>query len=374
MFLKKIELLNFKNYEEASLTFDPHVNCFTGSNGGGKTNLLEAIHYMAMTKGYFSTTDAQNLRHDASMFHIQAEFVTERGLDTVSCTLRSGQKKQFLVNKTEYDRLGEHIGRFPVVVICPNDHIIITGGSDVRRRFIDGIISQVDKSYLFTLMSYNQALLQRNALLKKVAVSGFMDAGTIDLWNERLVELAGPVYEKRTAFINEFQPLFNASFNFICGGTESTDLQYQSSLSDEDFKAALEKNLKKDIELRYTTLGIHKDDLQIFINGYPVKRYASQGQQKSVTIALKLAQFEYLSKIGYSKPMVLLDDVFDKLDDNRVSRLMELVSQDRFGQLFVTDTSETKLSSVFQKVQVKHKIFHVSDGKVLQTEQQLHEL
>jgi DNA replication and repair protein RecF len=372
MILTKLSLVNFRNYRDAEVSFCNTVNCFAGPNGSGKTNILEAIHYLAMTKGYFSATDTQNLKHDTRMFIVRGEFSDNSEQDdVVLCSLRHGHKKQFLVNNNEYDRLGDHIGKFPVVVIAPADHNIITGGSDVRRRFMDSIISQTDRSYLFTLISYNQALMQRNALLKKFSITGLVDKPSLEVWNERLCELAGPIYTRREEFIKHYHVMFTKHYNFISGGNENIDIQYISTLQKESLLNQLERNMVRDSEVKHTTAGIHKDDISISLGGYPVKKYASQGQQKSVTISLKLAQYSFLQKNGSAKPMVLLDDIFDKLDDQRVMKLMELVGNGDFGQLFVTDTSDEKMTSTFRSVGIDCKVFHVLNGEVRQQSPQL---
>lgn len=363
MVLERLTLVNFRNHESLELELGPSFNCFYGSNGSGKSNILEAIHYLCMTKGYFSATDQQNIRHESPMFMINGKFSgMTGGQDSVSCSLKSGQKKRFLFNGKEYQKLSEHIGKYPVVMIAPADQILISGGSDIRRRLMDSIISQTDQRYLTDLLAYNHSLLQRNALLKKIAVTGFVDQESLSIWNNRLYELGMSLFEKRKEFINGIRPLFMKHYLGVCGGTEQPDISHVSSLYEMDLMQSLQSNLSKDLDLKYTTQGIHKDDLLISLDGHPVKRFASQGQQKSVTIALKLAQFNYLHANGSQKPLILLDDIFDKLDRGRVLSLLELISGGEFGQVFITDTSESMLDSLFSSASVTYRMFSVNDG------------
>ncbi len=363
MVLEKLSLVNFRNYESLELDLGHSVNCFYGLNGSGKSNILESIHYLCMTKGYFSATDQQNIRHGSSMFIINGKFSNKNGgQDTVSCSLKSGQKKRLLLNNKEYPKLSDHIGRYPVVMVAPADHILISGGSDIRRRLMDNIICQTDPVYLADLLKYNQSLLQRNALLKRIATTGFVDRDSLNIWNQRLNELGTAVFEKRKQFIDRLKPLFLKHYTGVCQGSEEPDLTHISTLYDHELLESLNSSLNKDLDLKYTTKGIHKDDLGIMLNGHPVKKFASQGQQKSVTIALKLAQFSYLYSNGNRKPIIMLDDIFDKLDRKRVLSLLDLISGDEFGQVFITDTSESMLDSLFASSTFTYRMFDVNKG------------
>lgn len=364
MILHRLTLLNFKNYGSATLDFDKGVNCFTGNNGSGKTNLLDAIHYLAMTKSYFHSSDIQNIKHGEQIFVLQGEFDIEGGKENIFCGLKINQKKQFKRENKEYARMSDHIGLLPVVMIAPVDHALITEGSEDRRRFIDSIISQVDKGYLDDLIHYNRILAQRNALLKQLSKDSKQDIKSITVWNEQLVIYGQRIFEMRELFLQEFIPVFISNYKFLSDGNEEVSIAYNSHLHDGDFALQLENNLQKDLVLQFTTKGIHKDDLEFKIFDHPVKRIGSQGQQKTFLLALKLAQFDFLAKKKHTKPVLLLDDIFDKLDDSRVKKLMELVVKNTFGQLFITDTHPERLKTIFNSIDVDVKVFPVISGTV----------
>ncbi|MBL0342079.1 MAG: DNA replication/repair protein RecF [Bacteroidetes bacterium] len=364
MYLQKLLLLNFKNYQDVSLEFSSSVNCFTGANGSGKTNLLDAIHYLSMTKSYFSSSDTQNIKHGEHLLIIQGEFSKEGISESVLCGIRQGQKKQFKRNQKEYDRLSDHIGVFPVVMIAPTDQELITEGSDVRRKFMDSVISQYDHIYLEDLIKYNQILAHRNAILKQTTAKGIIDWQSLSVWDDQLVNYGLKIFEKRADFIKGFEPLFCQLFNFISGSDDAAEISYESQLNNKDFSELLISSRSKDLDFLYTTVGIHKDDLVFNLKGYSARKFASQGQQKSLVIALKLAHFSYLCENGFPKPIVLLDDIFDKLDENRVERLMELVCKKEFGQLFITDTHANRISEIFAKINIPVKLFQVNDGAI----------
>jgi DNA replication and repair protein RecF len=364
MYLQRLHLINFKNYGEVSIEFSATVNCFTGSNGSGKTNLLDAIHYLSMTRSYFHAGDTQNIRHGEQMLFIQGDFKFGDIEESVYCGIKQGQKKQFKRNQKEYEKLSDHIGAFPVVMIAPTDQELITEGSEIRRKFIDSIISQYDHDYLNSLIRYNQILQQRNSLLKQSAVKGFIDWASFSVWDEQLILYGEKIHEKRKEFIAGFQPLFNSLFNFISGSTETASIGYESRLNEKSFAEILTSNQTKDLNLQYTSGGIHKDDLLFDLKGFTAKKYASQGQQKSMVIALKLAHYKFLCNMGFSKPIVLLDDIFDKLDEGRIIRLMEWISRDGFGQLFITDSHKNRVARVFEEIQVPIRLFNVSEDTV----------
>ncbi len=365
MWLKQLSILNFKNYTEAALHFASEANAFTGDNGAGKTNLLDAIHYLSLCKSYFNPVDSQQIKQGEDWFMLQGEFDKDGQSDVVACSLKRNQKKQFKKNKKEYTRLADHIGLFPLVMISPNDSAIITDGSEERRRFVDNVISQTDPRYLDVLIAYNRCLMQRNSLLKQAAKRGRLDKGLLEVLNTQLVELGSTIFEKRKAFMAEFIPEFNKHYHFLTEAVESVSLIYESLLMEDDFLHLLEQNLERDRLLERTTVGIHKDDLLFSIHqDMPLKKFGSQGQQKSFLIALKLAQYTFLHRQKGFKPLLLLDDIFDKLDDRRTRKLMQMVSADDFGQIFITDTDAVRINRIFEEINRKICIFEISHGMV----------
>jgi DNA replication and repair protein RecF len=362
MFLRRLSLINFKNYAEAELNFSPNANAFTGNNGEGKTNLLDAIHYLSLCKSYFNPLDSQNIKHDAGFFVLQGYYDMNGTDENISCGLKRNQRKVFRKNQKEYERLADHIGFIPAVMISPVDSMLITEGSEERRKFIDSIISQYDKLYLDDLITYNKVISQRNALLKQFAQSRKVDNTSLEIWDMQMIPLAENIYKKRFKFIERFIPIFQNHYKFISGGKEEVMINYESHLHHGNFANVLKTALDKDLAIQYTSSGIHKDELDFVISDYPVKRFASQGQQKSFLISLKLAQFDFIKEIKNLKPILLLDDIFDKLDDARVKRLMELVSNESFGQIFITDTHPERVKSIFEKINVGIRLFHIEKG------------
>lgn len=347
------------------LDLAPKVNCFLGENGEGKTNILDAIHYLSFCKSYFNQIDSQNIKHETPFFVVQGWY---RGADEeleIYCGLKRGQKKVFRKNKKDYERLSDHIGLIPLVMISPSDADLISEGSEIRRKFIDTILSQYDKTYLDQLIDYNKILAQRNALLKRFAESRSFSADLLEVWDLRLVELARSIYQARHRFLSGFTVLFSRYFKIISGGKEEVGLEYRSDLNNADFYTVLRNSLARDRATEYTQVGIHKDDLIFLMNGHAVKKFGSQGQQKSYLIALKLAQYHHLSEIKGQAPVLLLDDIFDKLDDKRIGQLMEIVTANDFGQVFITDTSPEKLPRLLDQLKVEHKIFRIKDGALL---------
>ena len=306
MHLKKLSVLNFKNYPEAELLFSSHINCLTGNNGEGKTNILDAIHYLSFCKSFFNPIDSQNILHESPFFLIQGLFQIENQEDDIYCGLKRNQKKQFKRNKKEYARLAEHIGLYPLVMISPADSELITEGSESRRKFIDSVIAQFDRDYLENLISYNKVLSQRNALLKQFGDSRQFDKTSLEIWDIQLIDYGKKAHKKRQDFINSFIPIFQKYYELISGGREQVGMDYISHLNEHPFIDVLEKALNRDRAMEYTTVGIHKDDLEFTINGYPLKKYASQGQQKSFLIALKLAQFDFIKSIKKVKRRLIL--------------------------------------------------------------------
>ena len=364
MWLEKLSLLNFKNYEEAELALSPSVNAFTGDNGAGKTNLLDAIHYLSLCKSYFNPVDSQQIKNASEFFMIQGVFDMEGSSEVISCSLKRNQKKQFRRNKKEYQRLADHIGLFPSVMISPNDVSIIIEGSEERRRFIDNVISQTDGRYLDELIIYNKNLLNRNALLKRIAESGQYDPELMEVIDDQMIASGEKIFEKRKAFMSVFIPVFEKHYKYLTEDAEQVELLYDSPLFHDEFAGLLKKSVERDRFLQRTTTGIHKDDLSFSVNGMPMKKFGSQGQQKSFLIALKLAQYSFLQmKKGY-KPLLLLDDIFDKLDDKRIKKLMQMVSHDDFGQIFLTDTNRDRIEGIFAGIGVGLTIFEVRKGAI----------
>ncbi len=364
MWLKKLSLLNFKNYQEADLQFSAAVNAFAGNNGAGKTNLLDAIHYLSLCKSYFNPIDSQQIKQNEEFFMIQGAFEKEDSEEVIACSLKRNQKKQFKRNKKDYQRLADHIGLFPLVMISPYDISIIIEGSEERRRFIDNVISQTDNHYLDELILYNKNLANRNALLRSIAQTGRYDAHLMEIYDEQLIASGNNIFAKRKTFMEDFLPVFVSHYQYLSEGAEKVELIYDSQLAKEDFSILLKKSLERDRALERTTTGIHKDDLLCSIHGMPLKKFGSQGQQKSFLIALKLAQYSYLNqKKGY-KPLLLLDDIFDKLDDLRITKLMQMVSHQDFGQIFITDTSSARVKRIFEGIGVGLSIFEIENGTI----------
>jgi DNA replication and repair protein RecF len=364
MYLQQLSVINFKNYAEARLELSPGVNAFTGNNGAGKTNLLDAIHYLSLCKSYFNPIDTQQIKQGADFFIVNGTFIKGEQTDTVACSVKRNQKKQFKRNKKDYQRLADHIGLFPLVMVSPYDVSIIIEGSEERRRFVDNVISQTDNQYLDELIAYNKILINRNAVLKRMNESGRFDISLLEVFDEQLVALGVRIFEKRKVFMDVFTPIFNEHYRFISGEAEQVELIYESQLLNDSLSDLLLKYADRDRVLQRTSAGIHRDDLLFSIHGMPMKKFGSQGQQKSFLIALKLAQYTFLDKQKGFKPLLLLDDIFDKLDELRVTKLMQMVSDHNFGQVFITDTSEQRVAGVLKGIDVNYKLFSVTGGEV----------
>jgi len=360
MQITHLSILNYKNIEQADLSFSPKINCFIGNNGMGKTNLLDAIYYLSFCKSFTNSIDTQNVKHDADFFVLQGAYQRGGSDETVYCGLKRRQKKQFKLNKKEYERLSDHIGFLPLVIISPADSALIREGSDERRKFIDSVISQYNKRYLTELIRYNKALQHRNMLLK----GDMHDALVYDIWEEQLVEAGSYIYETRKEFVSEFIPIFQSRFQYITSGNETVSMAYQSQLAERDFREALQRSRERDRIIGFTTVGIHKDDLEMLLGDYPIKRVGSQGQNKSFLTSLKFAQFDFLKRASGLTPLLLLDDIFDKLDALRVSRIISLVSGDTFGQIFITDTNREHLDHLLNESGCEVNYFLVENGEV----------
>ncbi len=363
MYLQNLRLSNFKNYEQAEMEFSEKVNCFIGNNGAGKTNILDAVYYLAFCKSYFNQIDNQNIKHNEEYFAIHGIIENQdQTNDKVSCIQKRGQNKVFKYNDKTYSRLADHIGKVPLVMISPYDRDLINDGSELRRKYLNGVISQFNSTYLDSLLSYNKALQQRNTLLKHMVSNGYFDLSSLEIWDEILSAKGKLIYEERNSFIRDFNPVFENYYQMLSGGKENVSITYESQLERANLKSLLLESVERDRFLKYTSKGIHKDDLIFNIGGYPIKKFGSQGQQKSFVIAIKLAQFEFMRKVMKFKPILLFDDIFDKLDDTRVHQIIDLVSNNNFGQVFITDTQRQRIENIFKIVNIDHHIFDIDNG------------
>ncbi len=359
MHLQKITLVNFKNFEFQTFDFQEKINCFVGNNGVGKTTVLDAIYYLSFAKSYFNPAATQNIKHSEEFFMIEGEYQINDKIDNVVCSLKRGNKKVVKRNGKVYDKFSEHIGFLPLVIISPGDSDLIVEGSDTRRKFMDNVISQSDKLYLQTIIKYNKVLAQRNSLLKYFAANRTFDALNLKVYDEQLESYGSVIFKKRTEFLEVFIPIFKERYAAISSSKEQVSLVYKTQLDEGSLLELFAQNMERDRLLQYTSVGIHKDDLSFEIEGYPVKKFGSQGQQKSYLIALKLAQFDFIKSQANIKPILLLDDIFDKLDDLRVEQLINLVNNDEFGQLFISDTHKQRTEDVVKKTNQPYKIFQL---------------
>jgi DNA replication and repair protein RecF len=357
MYLRKISLLNFKNIESQTFDFQHKINCFVGDNGVGKTNVLDAIYYLSFTKSYFNPIAGQNIKHGESFFMVEGDYLLKERIEKIVCSFKKGQKKILKRNGKAYEKFSEHIGQFPLVIISPADRDLVSDGSEVRRKFMDGVISMQDSGYLHSLISYNKVLSQRNALLKYFAANRTFDALNLEVYNEQLSDFGAKIHQKRSAFLEVFIPIFNEKYQVISNDKEQVNLLYNSQLNSSLFSDLLKNNLEKDRILQYTSVGVHKDDLSFEIGEYPIKKFGSQGQQKSYLIALKLAQFEFIKQQSKVLPILLLDDIFDKLDEKRVLQIIDLVNLDEFGQIFITDTHKERTEDILKQSNKPFQIF-----------------
>ena len=359
MFLKELSLTNYKNFESLKFSFDTKIICFVGLNGVGKTNILDSIYHLSYTKSYFNPIPSQNIKHGETFFFISGKYMIDDKEENILVSLKKGDKKIIKRNNKLYKKFSDHIGKIPLVLISPDDRNLIIEGSETRRKFIDGIISQTDKEYLNNLIDYNKTLKQRNALLKMFYDNSENIRKTIDIYDRQLSSDAQKIYDKRREFLNEFIPIFKSRYKELSNDKENVEIKHSSDISqDQNLYKLLKNSLEKDLRFQYTTKGIHKDDLNLNLDNFPIKKYGSQGQQKTFLIAMKLAQFDYLSKLD-SKPILLLDDIFDKLDDTRVKQIINLVNQEKFNQIFISDTNKTRSENIIKKVNKSYKIFEI---------------
>lgn len=365
MYIQELSVVNFKNFEHAEFQFSDCLNCFIGNNGAGKTNLMDAIYYLSFCKSFLNSVDAQNIRFEQEFFMIQGKYTRLESEEIVYCGLKRNQKKIFKRNQKDYKKLSEHIGLIPLIIVTPSDTNLITGGSEERRRFVDSVISQYDAVYLENLIRYNRALLQRNNLLKQFAGRGTFQSESLEVWNDQLVKYGLQIHEVRKTFIEKLQPIFQNYYELISGGKEKVGLKLQSDLIENDFAGLLEQNVGKDRMLQYTTCGIHKDDFEFELAENQIRKFGSQGQKKTYLVAIKLAQFDFMKEISGLTPILLLDDIFDKLDKNRVEQIVKLVADDHFGQIFITDTNREHLDQMIASLETESRIFTINDGSVV---------
>ena len=364
MYLKKLSLTNFKNYELGELEFSSKINCFVGNNGVGKTNILDAIHYLSLTKSFFHSIDSVSIKHGEDYFIVQGTFNREEEEDNIYCAFQKQKQKLLKRNGKEYQKLSDHVGRYPVVMISPADSALVTEGSEERRKFMNKIVSQYNNEYLDSVLRYSKALQQRNKLLKDFKTAGRFDMDMLSVWDSQLVKYGDYIFRERSILINELVPVFQEYYEMISNGKEQIRLAYHSHLAEGDFREALFNSISKDRFLEYTTIGIHKDDLLLEMDGFPVKSLGSQGQQKSFLVALKLAKFDYIKRKAGFSPILLLDDIFDKFDADRVEQIIKLVGNHRFGQIFITDTHQSRLQDILFSHNIDFKLFRILDNKV----------
>jgi DNA replication and repair protein RecF len=357
MVLKTLSLINYKNFSSRDFTFDKKINCFVGPNGIGKTNVLDSIYHLSYGKSYFNPVSSQNIKHNEDFFVVDGVYDKHEREEKIIVSLKRGQKKIIKRNGKLYDRFSDHIGFLPLVIISPADRDLIIEGSETRRKFIDSVISQSNKPYLDNLIKYGKLVSQRNALLKYFALNNTFDQDSLDVYNEQMSVIGTNIFETRKAFLEVFVPILKKRYEAISNHAEDINLNYKSDLFKGNLNELFVENIKRDRALQYTSMGIHKDDLSFEINDYPIKKFGSQGQQKSFLIALKLAQFDFIKTQSGVAPILLLDDVFDKLDEQRVGQIIKLVDAENFGQIFISDTHLQRTEEAIKSVHQSYKIF-----------------
>lgn len=362
MILKQLNILNYRNIAEAELEFSPKINCLVGRNGQGKTNALDAIYFLSLTKSMASSIDSMNVRHGEELMMVQGIYDLNGVEEEISIGMKLHQKKHVKRNKKEYKRIAEHIGLLPLIIASPNDSTLISGGSEERRKLMDIVISQYDSEYMNALMAYNKALQQRNSMLKAEEEP---DLEILAVFEEMMAEQGEFIYAKRSAFVEEFIPVFQDFYKRISGGNEEVSLVYTSHCQRGSLLDVIQRDRAKDRIMGYSLHGIHKDELEMSLDGYPIKREGSQGQNKTYMISLKLAQFDFLKRTGSkTTPLLLLDDIFDKLDATRVEEIVNLVAGESFGQIFITDTNRENLDKILERSNGDYKIFYVENGQI----------
>jgi DNA replication and repair protein RecF len=366
MYLESLKILNYKNLEELNLNFSEKLNCFTGNNGAGKTNILDAVFYLSFTKSYFNTNDSLNINSESNFFSLKGEYIRNGTKENIYCGFSNEKKKIFKRNDNVYKKLSEHIGLIPIVMVSPDDIVLISGTSDERRKYIDSVISQYDKEYLYDIIKYSKIILQRNKLLKNSIKTGHLDYETIQIYDEQLCQYGEHIYNKRKIFIADLQSVFSKYYELISKKNENVELSYDSHLHNGSFSKLLKQNIEKDKILGYTSKGIHRDDMNFKINKLELRKAGSQGQQKTFLISLKFAQFDFIKEVSKINPILLLDDVFDKFDSERAEEIIKLTGNNHFGQIFISDTNPNRVKRVIEKVKGNYKLFNVNKGVVNQ--------
>ncbi len=360
MYLKKLVLINFKNIAQAEITLSERLNCFVGDNGAGKTNVLDAVYYLSMSKSALTMTDGQSVRHGEDFFVVEGTYAGDSGSnDTVNCSFLRRSGKVLKLNGKEYDRMADHVGRFPVVMVSPQDSVLITDAAEERRRYLNAFLSQLDRDYLASLMRYNAVLAERNRFLKSSS-----DEQMLQIYDMQLADHAARIYERRRDIIERMRPLVAEFYRQLSGDREQVEIEYRSELASASMGELLLASRERDIVNGFTTSGVHRDDMSLRIGGYPLRKYGSQGQQKSFLMSLKLAQYRILAEVCGERPLLLLDDLFDKLDTSRVENLLTLVAGDDFGQIFITDCNRSRLETILSRAGEKYALFTVEGGDI----------
>ncbi len=360
MYLKKLVLINFKNIAQAEITLSERLNCFVGDNGAGKTNVLDAVYYLSMSKSALTMTDGQSVRHGEDFFVVEGTYAGDSGSnDTVNCSFLRRSGKVLKLNGKEYDRMADHVGRFPVVMVSPQDSVLITDAAEERRRYLNAFLSQLDRDYLASLMRYNAVLAERNRFLKSSS-----DEQMLQIYDMQLADHAARIYERRRDIIERMRPLVAEFYRQLSGDREQVEIEYRSELASASMGELLLASRERDIVNGFTTSGVHRDDVSLRIGGYPLRKYGSQGQQKSFLMSLKLAQYRILAEVCGERPLLLLDDLFDKLDTSRVENLLTLVAGDDFGQIFITDCNRSRLETILSRAGEKYALFMVEGGDI----------
>lgn len=360
MYLKKLVLINFKNIAQAEITLSERLNCFVGDNGAGKTNVLDAVYYLSMSKSALSMTDGQSVRHGEDFFVVEGTYAGDSGSnDTVNCSFLRRSGKVLKLNGKEYDRMADHVGRFPVVMVSPQDSVLITDAAEERRRYLNAFLSQLDRDYLASLMRYNAVLAERNRFLKSSS-----DEQMLQIYDMQLADHAARIYERRRDIIERMRPLVAEFYRQLSDDREQVEIEYRSELASASMGELLLASRERDIVNGFTTSGVHRDDMSLRIGGYPLRKYGSQGQQKSFLMSLKLAQYRILAEVCGERPLLLLDDLFDKLDTSRVENLLTLVAGDDFGQIFITDCNRSRLETILSRAGEKYALFMVEGGDI----------
>lgn len=360
MYLKKLVLINFKNIAQAEITLSERINCFVGDNGAGKTNVLDAVYYLSMSKSALTMTDGQSVRHGEDFFVVEGTYAGDSGSnDTVNCSFLRRSGKVLKLNGKEYDRMADHVGRFPVVMVSPQDSVLITDAAEERRRYLNAFLSQLDRDYLASLMRYNAVLAERNRFLKSSS-----DEQMLQIYDMQLADHAARIYERRRDIIERMRPLVAEFYRQLSGDREQVEIEYRSELASASMGELLLASRERDIVNGFTTSGVHRDDMSLRIGGYLLRKYGSQGQQKSFLMSLKLAQYRILAEVCGERPLLLLDDLFDKLDTSRVENLLTLVAGDDFGQIFITDCNRSRLETILSRAGEKYALFMVEGGDI----------